>query len=79
MADITVNMSLKTRPAIYTPRTDRPKFGLVKDEPVEVDVLGIYQVADEEDIDVYFVVVLTSGKCCYAGVETIQFMDQGVE
>lgn len=79
MANITVNMNLKTRPAIYTPRCNRPRFELIKDEPVDVDVLGIYQVADEEDIDVYFVVVLPNGKCCYAGVETIQFTDQGVE
>lgn len=77
--EITVNMNLKTRPAIYTPCIDRPKLGLVKGTPVHVDVFGIYQVSDGEDVDAYFVVTLPSGRCTYTGVEEIQFTDMGVE
>lgn len=75
---IEVNMNLKTRPAIYTPKFDRPHLELKKGEPVNVDVFGIYQVAIDDEVDAYFVVTLPSGKCAYAGVEDIQFTDMGV-
>ena len=78
MANITVNMNLKTRPAIYTPKFDRSNLGLKKGEPVQVDVFGVYQVAIDEEVDAYFVVMLPSGKCTYTGVEDIQFLDAGV-
>lgn len=77
-AHIEVNMNLKTRPAIYTPKIDRPHLGLSKNVPVNVDVFGIYQVAIDDEVDAYFVVTLPSGKCTYAGVEDIQFTDTGV-
>lgn len=76
--NITVNMNLKTRPAIYTPKIDRPHLGLKKNEPVNVDVFGIYQVAIDDEVDAYFVVTLPTGKCTYVGVEDIQFTDMGV-
>lgn len=75
---ITVNMNLKTRPAIYTPDINRPHLGIKKGESVKVDVFGIYQVAVDEDVDAYFVITLPNGKCAYAGVDTIQFTDMGV-
>lgn len=76
--NITVNMNLQTRPAIYTPKFDRPNIGIKKGEPVNVDVFGIYQVAIDDDVDAYFVVTLPSGKCTYIGVDEIQFTDMGV-
>lgn len=76
--EITVNMNLTTRPAIYTPCVSRPKLDLVKGTPVCVDVFGVYQVSDGEDVDAYFVVTLPNGRCTYAGVEEIQFTDMGV-
>lgn len=78
MAHITVNMNLKTRPAIYTPKFQRPHLGLEAKVPVNVDVFGLYQVAVDEDVDAYFVVTLPNGKCAYAGVDDIQFTDMGV-
>ena len=78
MAHITVNMNLKTRPAIYTPPVDRPNLGVKAHEKYDVDVFGVYQVAIDEDVDAYFVVMLPSGKCTYAGIEQIQFTDCGV-
>ena len=75
MTGISVNMTLKERPAVYTPKVNRPKLNLVKDVPVNVGVLGIYQIADGDDVDAYFVVVLPGGKCTYAGVEEIEFKD----
>jgi len=77
MANFTININLQGRPAIYTPHADRPKFALVKGKAVDVVVLGIYQVAIDDDVDPYFVVVLPSGKCTYVGVESIQFTDCG--
>lgn len=76
--DITVNMNLKTRPATYRPKIDRPHLDIKKGEPVGVDVFGIYQVTVEDEVDAYFVVMLPSGKCTYVGVEDIQFLDVGV-
>ena len=75
MADITVNMNLQTRPAIYTPKWNRPHLGLEKNVPIDVDVFGIYQVAVDDEVDAYFVVTLPSGKCTYAGVDEVQFTD----
>lgn len=77
MAHISVNMNLTTRPAIYTPPVNRPNLGLDAHVPVKVDVFGVYQVAIEEDIDAYFVVMLPNGRCTYAGVDSIQFTDCG--
>ena len=77
MADITVNLNLKTRPAIYTPACDRPKLDLKKGQEVCVDVFGIYQVSDGDDVDAYFVITLLNGRCTYAGVEEIRFIDMG--
>ena len=78
IGQITINMNLATRPAIYTVPCDRPKLDLLRGEKVRVDVLGLYQVAVDEDIDAYFVVTLPNGKCTYVGVDTIQFTDMGV-
>lgn len=72
---ITVNMNLKGRPAVYTPPVDRPLLGLEKGVAYAVDVLGLYQVVVDTDVDAYFVVVLPDGKCTYAGVDQIQFTD----
>ena len=77
MANITVNMNLKTRPAIYTPPVDRPQYNLKAHEKYSVDVFGLYQVAVDVDVDAYFVIMLPSGKCTYAGVDQIQFTDCG--
>lgn len=78
MANITVNMNLKTRPAIYTATCDRPHLGIRKGEAIDVDVFGLYQVAVDDEVDAYFVVTLPDGKCTYAGVDQIQFTDVGV-
>lgn len=75
MASITVNMNLQTRPAIYTPKFDRPHLGVKKGEPINVDVFGIYQVAIDDEVDAYFVVTLPGGRCTYTGVEDIRFTD----
>ena len=76
--NITVNMNLQTRPAIYTPKINRPHLNIKKGESINVDVFGVYQVAVDEDVDAYFVITLPNGKCTYAGVEDIQFTDMGV-
>ena len=77
MASISMNVNLQTRPAIYTPRVDRPHLDVKKDVPVNVDVFGLYQVKDDDEVDAYFVVMLPSGKCTYVGVHDIQFTDTG--
>lgn len=77
MANFTVSLNLKTRPAIYTASVDRPKLSVVKDTPYSVDVFGIYQVAIEDEVDAYFVITLPTGQCTYAGVEEIRFTDCG--
>ena len=73
---ISVQMNLATRPAIYTPAVNRPKYGLEKDKAYPVDVFGVYQVkVSEDEVDAYFVICLPDGRCLYAGVDTIQFTD----
>ena len=79
MAKFEINMDLHGRPAIYTPKYNRPNLGLEKDQAVIVEVLGIYQVAMDDEVDAYFVVVLPNGKCAYTGVEEIQFTDTVVQ
>ena len=74
-SNIIVNMSLTTRPAIYTPKLDIPHLNLKKGEAVNVDVLGIYQVIDDDGADAYFVVILPTGRCKFTDVEAIQFTD----
>lgn len=75
IANINVSMNLRGRPALYTPPVDRPRLGLEKGATYDVDVLGLYQVVVDTDVDAYFVVVLPDGKCTYAGVDQIQFTD----
>lgn len=78
MTNITVNMNLKTRPAIYTAPVDRPTLGVEKGQQYCVDVFGVYQVAVDEDVDAYFVIMLPNGRCAYAGIEQIKFTDCGM-
>lgn len=68
-------MNLSTRPALYTPACNRPTLGLEKGISVKVDVFGIYQVSVDYDVDAYFVVQLPDGRCTYASVDTIKFLD----
>ena len=75
MAGFSINVNLRTRPALYTPVFDRPNLGLKKDRPVNVGVFGAYQVAVDDDVDAYFVVELPDGHCTYAGVSDIKFLD----
>lgn len=78
-AKIDVHMNLCTRPAVLTPKCDVPRVGLKKGEPVNVDVFGLYQISVDEDVDAYFVAELPDGKCVYAAVDTIQFVDKDGE
>lgn len=77
---LTINVNLETRKALYTPSVyNAMKYNLNANEPVEVDVFGLFQVKEEDDIDAYFVVKLPDGHCCYAGVTAIQFIQEADE
>lgn len=72
---LTVSVNLQTRKALYRPSAHNIcKYRLSATEPTEVDVFGLFQVKEDEDIDAYFVVKLPDGHCCYAGVDHIQFL-----
>lgn len=72
---LTVGVNLQTRKALYTPTAYAiNKYGLSTSEPTEVGVFGLFQCGDEDGSDAYFVVELPDGKCCYAGVDDIQFI-----
>lgn len=74
---LTVNVNLETCKALYTPSVyNAAKYGLSTEAPTEVDVFGLFQVADGNDVDAYFVVKLHDGRCCYAGVTEIQFIQE---
>lgn len=80
MAGLSCTISWQTRPAFYTPNIYRAKVLQVQPGSVlDVDVLGLYQVSDGEDIDAYFIVEMSDGKCTYASVEEIQFADRGID
>ena len=70
-------MLIYRRAKHYTRRlctTQINKYGLSASEPTEVGVFGLFQCGDEDGSDAYFVVELPDGKCCYAGVDDIQFI-----
>ena len=75
MARIECSMNLSTRPARYTPKYDRKHLGIIGGETLSVDVFGVYQVAIDDEVDAYFVVMLPDGRCTYAGIEDVQFVD----
>ena len=76
MADMTVKMHLQTRPAIYTPRCNRPELGIQKGDVISCDAFGCFQVTDgEDDINPYFVVELPDGRCTYVAPEDLRFTD----
>lgn len=76
MAALEMNVRQERRRAIYTPLVDRPKFGMERGKPVECHVLGLYQVTDEDDVNPYFVIELSDGKCTYASPEQIMFVKE---
>lgn len=78
--NVNVKMNLVTRKALYLPSDfNAMKYGLSTTEPTPVDVFGLFQVKEEDDIDAYFVVELPNGMCCYANVVQIQFIKETEE
>ena len=77
MAQLTMTMNWKKRPAIYRPNKYRAA-ALEMPEGVElpVEVLGIFQVSDEDGADAVFVIEYTNGKCDYAAITEVQFVDK---
>ena len=74
---LTVSVNLATRKALYWPSDHNIcKYKLNANDPTPVDVFGLFQIKDGEDVDAYFVVKLPDGHCCYAGVDEIQFMPE---
>ena len=73
----TMNIGWKKRPAKYFPNKYQAfRMGIPEGTMLNVDVLGLYQVNMDEDVDAYFIVEDDVGKCWYAGVEEIQFTDK---
>lgn len=78
MAALTMNVKWHKRPALYTPSPhNAKKYNL--DGITRCDVLGIFQIEESEYQDAMFVVELPDGRCCYAGVEAIQFLPEESE
>lgn len=75
---MSLNMEIvwQRRLAIYTPSVDRPALGLEKDRGYSCRVWGCYQVNDGEDVNPYFVIELSSGRCAHAAPEEIRFIDE---
>ena len=73
---LTMEISYERRRAIYTPRVDRPEYGILKGIKVSVRVWGCYQVADGDDVNPYFVVELASGRTTYVAPEDLQFVKE---
>ena len=77
-SSIEVNMNLSGRPAYYRPnKYAATRLGVAEDSKLNVEVLGLFQVADGDDVEPYFVIELGDGRVCYAGVTEIQFADIG--
>jgi hypothetical protein len=81
IGNLVVNVNLSTRKALYTPsRFNADKFGIDAGMPTEVGVFGLFSVREHDgEADAYFVVELPDGRCCYAGVEQIQFIKETEE
>ena len=68
-----IEIDIRRRSAIYTPRVDRPSIEITKGQRVLCEVWGCFQCNDGEDINPYFVVELHNGYCTYVSPEDIQF------
>ena len=77
MAKLTMTLNWNKRPAIYRPNKYRVvKYELPEGAEVPVEVLGIFQCADDDEVGPVFVVELPNGKCDYAAITEIQFTDK---
>lgn len=77
MAKLTMTMHWHKRPAIYRPNKYRAAaLKLPEGAEIPVDVLGIFQTKDDDSIDVVFVVEYPDGKCDYAAITEVQFVDK---
>lgn len=75
MATLSMKMHWERRAALYTPSShNAKKFNLYGVTPCVV--LGLFQVEDSDYADAMFVVELPDGHCCYAVVESIQFLPE---
>lgn len=75
---IEVNMNLSGRPAYYRPnKYAAMRMGVAEGSKLNVEVLGLFQINDGDDIEPYFVVELGDGRVYYAHVTEIQFADIG--
>lgn len=75
MATLSMKMHWERRNALYTPSShNAKKFGLTGVTPCVV--LGLFQIEDAEYADALFVAELPDGRCCYAAVESIQFLPE---
>lgn len=77
-SSIEVNMNLSGRPAHYRPnKYAAMRMGVAEGSKLNVEVLGLFQINDGDDIEPYFVVELGDGRVYYAHVTEIQFADTG--
>lgn len=74
MAKWDLEMAWQRRLAIYTPLVDRPHLGVEAGVGIKCRVWGCYQVAEDGDVNPYFVIELENGRCTYAAVDQIQFI-----
>lgn len=75
---IEVSMNLRGRPAYYEPNKYAAKrIGVAEGSKLNVEALGLFQVADGDDIGPYFVIELGDGRVYYANVTEIRFADVG--
>ena len=73
---MTINIGLHGRPAEYRPNQYAAvRLGVEKGSTLNVEVLGLYQVADGEDVNPYFIVELQDGRVRYASPDEITFVD----
>ena len=74
-----LNMSWERRRAIYKASVNRPELGIANGDEVKCRVFGIFQVADGEDVNPYFIVELEDGRCTYVAPEELQFIREADE
>ena len=75
MTGFTVNVAWQRRRAEVTQNVQQATFNKLEVGTHPCHVLGLYQVADEDDVQPYFVCEMDDGRTIYAKPTQVRFLD----
>ena len=79
MADMDITIKWQRRRAIVTQNTHQAIYNKLTEGEHPCYVFGLFQVAEEDEVQPYFICELNDGRCIYASPEQIRFVDTDEE